>query len=338
MGRKKIVIKRIGDLKKRSTTYMKRKKGLLKKAMELSILCDCEVSVVVNGEDYVVYSSRNIDEVFTQLTNKSGITTYSNSHYEELFGDEAETNSVTLSKDISSPKRRKLDDSNEPTIAQGMQTMPNSEYTVASLQSLAYQQASMIQTLMHQQAALISQLSQPNVTYDSSNTNDHSSQIEQKQILPAQDIAEQGNHILENDSNIDFPNSPQKVSSTSTSVNAEDNNVNSKTSGKQLPKSLDSPKKEKETDAKRPSLKISIPSTPTIFSIPSHLKSSTAPNILSMMSPVHFNPQITPSSNSSSDSNEWLNNFISSPHLQFQSNMTPTLFPNFPNFLQSPKM
>ncbi|OIT39365.1 mads-box transcription factor 57 [Nicotiana attenuata] len=47
MGRKKVEIKRIGDKNSRQVTFSKRRKGLLKKAKELSILCDADVAVVV---------------------------------------------------------------------------------------------------------------------------------------------------------------------------------------------------------------------------------------------------------------------------------------------------
>lgn len=47
MGRKKIRIARISDERNRHVTFMKRKAGLLKKAMELSVLCDAEIAVLV---------------------------------------------------------------------------------------------------------------------------------------------------------------------------------------------------------------------------------------------------------------------------------------------------
>lgn len=47
MGRGKIVIKRIDDSTSRQVTFSKRRKGLLKKARELAILCDAEVGVIV---------------------------------------------------------------------------------------------------------------------------------------------------------------------------------------------------------------------------------------------------------------------------------------------------
>jgi MADS-box transcription factor, plant len=47
MGRGKIVIRRIDNLTSRQVTFSKRRNGLLKKAKELSILCDAEVGLIV---------------------------------------------------------------------------------------------------------------------------------------------------------------------------------------------------------------------------------------------------------------------------------------------------
>ncbi|XP_037457297.1 MADS-box transcription factor ANR1-like [Triticum dicoccoides] len=47
MGRGKIVIRRIENMSSRQATFSKRCRGLLKKARELAILCDVQVSVIV---------------------------------------------------------------------------------------------------------------------------------------------------------------------------------------------------------------------------------------------------------------------------------------------------
>ncbi|KAF3620922.1 putative protein MADS AFFECTING FLOWERING 5-like isoform X2 [Capsicum annuum] len=47
MGRRKVEIKRIQDKNCRQVAFCKRRKGLLKKAKELSILCDVDVGVVI---------------------------------------------------------------------------------------------------------------------------------------------------------------------------------------------------------------------------------------------------------------------------------------------------
>ncbi|XP_057485424.1 agamous-like MADS-box protein AGL27 isoform X2 [Actinidia eriantha] len=47
MGRKKVEIKRIEDKSSRHVTFSKRRGGLIKKARDLSVLCDVEVALVV---------------------------------------------------------------------------------------------------------------------------------------------------------------------------------------------------------------------------------------------------------------------------------------------------
>lgn len=61
MGRGKIVIRRIHNSTSRQVTFSKRRKGLLKKAKELAILCDAEVGVTVfssTGKLYEYTSTR----------------------------------------------------------------------------------------------------------------------------------------------------------------------------------------------------------------------------------------------------------------------------------------
>nr|ADM72972.1 PISTILLATA-like protein 5 [Platanus x hispanica] len=47
MGRGKIEIKRIENLTNRQVTYSKRKNGIIKKARELTVLCDAKVSLII---------------------------------------------------------------------------------------------------------------------------------------------------------------------------------------------------------------------------------------------------------------------------------------------------
>nr|XP_009795053.1 PREDICTED: agamous-like MADS-box protein AGL27 isoform X2 [Nicotiana sylvestris]XP_016435773.1 PREDICTED: agamous-like MADS-box protein AGL27 isoform X2 [Nicotiana tabacum] len=69
MGRKKVEIKRIEDKSSRQVTFSKRRKGLLKKAKELSILCDADVAVVVfsnRGRLYDFSSTNSLTEIVQQ--------------------------------------------------------------------------------------------------------------------------------------------------------------------------------------------------------------------------------------------------------------------------------
>ncbi|XP_028258119.1 myocyte-specific enhancer factor 2A-like [Parambassis ranga] len=70
MGRKKIQITRIMDERNRQVTFMKRKFGLMKKAYELSVLCDCEIALIIfNGSNKLFqYASTDMDKVLLKYT------------------------------------------------------------------------------------------------------------------------------------------------------------------------------------------------------------------------------------------------------------------------------
>lgn len=55
MGRGKIVIQRIDDSTSRQVTFSKRRKGLIKKAKELAILCDAEVGLIIFSSTEKLY-------------------------------------------------------------------------------------------------------------------------------------------------------------------------------------------------------------------------------------------------------------------------------------------
>ncbi|XP_057968794.1 agamous-like MADS-box protein AGL21 [Malania oleifera] len=59
MGRGKIVIERIDNTTSRQVTFAKRRKGLLKKAKELTILCDAQVGVIVFSNTGKLYEFSN---------------------------------------------------------------------------------------------------------------------------------------------------------------------------------------------------------------------------------------------------------------------------------------
>lgn len=70
MGRRKIEIKKIDDERNRSVTFTKRKNGLFKKAMELSLLCDCQIALIVfnSSNKLYQYCSTDMDKVLLQYT------------------------------------------------------------------------------------------------------------------------------------------------------------------------------------------------------------------------------------------------------------------------------
>lgn len=107
MGRKKIKIARINDERSRHATFAKRKNGLVKKAIELSILCDCEIALVIfNSQGKLTqYSSGNIDQTLSKFIDEKPIESYTNESYGQFCGkddrDNFELDLGSSSKDTS---------------------------------------------------------------------------------------------------------------------------------------------------------------------------------------------------------------------------------------------
>ena len=82
MGRKKIVIRPIQDERSRLATFAKRKHGLIKKALELSILCDCEIGLVIFSPQgkLIQYSSGDIDQTLSRFIDEKPQEAYANEH------------------------------------------------------------------------------------------------------------------------------------------------------------------------------------------------------------------------------------------------------------------
>jgi hypothetical protein len=75
MAREKIEIKRIANASARQVTFSKRRKGLFKKAEELSILCAADVALVVfssTGKLYDYSSSRYSLKHYSLVFSSSG--------------------------------------------------------------------------------------------------------------------------------------------------------------------------------------------------------------------------------------------------------------------------
>ncbi|CAK9150959.1 unnamed protein product, partial [Ilex paraguariensis] len=84
MGRGKIVIRRIDNSTSRQVTFCKRRNGLLKKAEELSILCDAEVGLII-------FSSTGRLHEFSSTSMKAVIERYNQQQEEhQLFSPTSE--------------------------------------------------------------------------------------------------------------------------------------------------------------------------------------------------------------------------------------------------------
>ncbi|XP_022763620.1 MADS-box transcription factor 23-like [Durio zibethinus] len=72
MGRGKILIRRIDNSTSRQVTFSKRRNGLLKKARELSILCDVEVGLIIfsSTDKLYDYASTSMKSVIDRYNNQ----------------------------------------------------------------------------------------------------------------------------------------------------------------------------------------------------------------------------------------------------------------------------
>ncbi|KAF5476533.1 hypothetical protein F2P56_003279 [Juglans regia] len=74
MGRGKVELKRIENPTSRQVTFSKRRNGLLKKSLELSILCDAEVAILIfspSGKAYQ-FASHDMDRTIARYRREVG--------------------------------------------------------------------------------------------------------------------------------------------------------------------------------------------------------------------------------------------------------------------------
>ncbi|XP_022873168.1 agamous-like MADS-box protein AGL104 isoform X2 [Olea europaea var. sylvestris] len=72
MGRVKLQIKKIENTTNRQVTFSKRRNGLIKKAYELSVLCDVDVALIMfspSGRVNVFSGNRSMEEIMTRYVN-----------------------------------------------------------------------------------------------------------------------------------------------------------------------------------------------------------------------------------------------------------------------------
>eukprot|EP01132_Coremiostelium_polycephalum_P003146 gene3146-3934_t len=176
MGRKKIKIQRIPDERNRQVTFNKRKNGLVKKAMELALLCDSTVSlVIVNNspnakEKYFQYISsdlsapmESIPDLGPEISQK-----FTNLDYDKIFskkGDKLDHEEFFL----ESASHSEEEDSNKlsPTSTPEL-NIPNPN----SLNNLPFDSTQATHALLslHNQATKIFSSSNNNTNNPSSST------------------------------------------------------------------------------------------------------------------------------------------------------------------------
>nr|ADC79698.1 AGAMOUS-like protein [Euptelea pleiosperma] len=101
MGRGKIEIKRIENTTNRQVTFCKRRNGLLKKAYELSVLCDAEVALVVFSSRGRLYEySNNSVKTTIERYKKASADSSNNGYFLEANTQFYQQEAAKLRKDI----------------------------------------------------------------------------------------------------------------------------------------------------------------------------------------------------------------------------------------------
>nr|AIU94278.1 DAM6 for dormancy associated MADS-box transcription factor [Prunus pseudocerasus] len=106
MMREKIKIKKIDYLPARQVTFSKRRRGLFKKAAELSVLCESEVAVVIFSATGKLfdYSSSSIEDVIERYKAHTNGVQKSNKQFLELQLENE--NHIKLSKELEEKSRQ----------------------------------------------------------------------------------------------------------------------------------------------------------------------------------------------------------------------------------------
>ncbi|KAL6624534.1 hypothetical protein ACP70R_031855 [Stipagrostis hirtigluma subsp. patula] len=119
MGRGKIEIKRIENTTNRQVTFCKRRSGLLKKAYELSVLCDAEVALIVFSSRGRLYEySNNSVKATIERYKKATSDTSSAATVAEINAQHYKQESAKLRQQITN-----LQNSNRTLVGDSITTM-----------------------------------------------------------------------------------------------------------------------------------------------------------------------------------------------------------------------
>ncbi|KAL6536093.1 Agamous-like MADS-box protein mads1 [Orobanche hederae] len=119
-GRGKIEIKRIENTTNRQVTFCKRRNGLLKKAYELSVLCDAEVALIVFSSRGRLYEYANNSVRATIDRYKKASADSSNS----VSTSEANTQFYQQEANKLRKQIRDIQGSNRQILGEGVSSMP----------------------------------------------------------------------------------------------------------------------------------------------------------------------------------------------------------------------
>ncbi|GMH05191.1 hypothetical protein Nepgr_007031 [Nepenthes gracilis] len=119
MGRGKIEIKRIENTTNRQVTFCKRRNGLLKKAYELSVLCDAEVALIV-------FSTRGRLYEYANHSVKATIERYKKATSDSSgAGSVSEANAQYYQREAAKLRNeiRRIQDSNRHMLGEGLSSL-----------------------------------------------------------------------------------------------------------------------------------------------------------------------------------------------------------------------
>nr|BAA90743.1 MADS-box protein [Rosa rugosa] len=118
LGRGKIEIKRIENTTNRQVTFCKRRNGLLKKAYELSVLCDAEVALIV-------FSTRGRLYEYANNSVRATIERYKKACDSSNTGSVTETNVQFYQQEASKLRRqiREIQNSNRHILGEALSTL-----------------------------------------------------------------------------------------------------------------------------------------------------------------------------------------------------------------------
>ncbi|CAJ2678166.1 MADS-box protein JOINTLESS-like [Trifolium pratense] len=108
MTRKKIEIKKIDNISSRQVTFSKRRKGLFKKAQELSTLCDADIALMVfsaTGKLFEYASTSSIEQVIERRNGYSANHRFMDHPSTDQLQVESDSNYNTLCKKLEDKSR-----------------------------------------------------------------------------------------------------------------------------------------------------------------------------------------------------------------------------------------
>lgn len=142
MGRRKIAIEPLTDDRNRTVTFTKRKAGLFKKAHELAVLCEIDISVIIIGRNHKVYeySSSNPNDIIERFQGHLDVLQESKRPHD--FGD-YETKSRIL--DVSQLKNSSYSHRHTNSVGQ-VENIHNSRHASSEQHSRSHSERLFVNT------------------------------------------------------------------------------------------------------------------------------------------------------------------------------------------------